>query len=91
MSDIVERLRGPQPFTGGFQAECYALREEAADSIERLRASNADLLAAAKAYNAWADPTECHGDPELRQVREQIRAAIAKADALRQAEAPHGP
>jgi hypothetical protein len=50
-----------------------------AEEIDRLRASNAELLAALKAYDKWADPVEC-GAPDLKPIRAQIRAAIAKAE-----------
>jgi hypothetical protein len=37
------------------------------------------LLEACKAYDRWADKTLCY-DRELRPIRAQIRAAIAKAE-----------
>ena len=45
----------------------------------RLIAAAPELLEALKAYEAWADPTICR-DAELRAIRIQIRAAIAKAE-----------
>jgi hypothetical protein len=44
----------------------------------RLIAAAPDLLAACEAYAAWA-ATVTEGAPDLRPLREQIRAAIAKA------------
>ena len=45
----------------------------------RLMAAAPELLAALKAYDAWADKTICK-DPELKAIRDQMRAAIAKAE-----------
>jgi len=47
---------------------------------DSLRAVNADLLAALEVYEAWAHKTICT-DVELKKIREQIRAAIARATA----------
>jgi len=44
----------------------------------RMKAHRDELLAALKAYDAWTDKTFCT-DPELKAIRNQIRAAIAKA------------
>lgn len=44
----------------------------------RLIAAAPDLLEALKAYDQWADKTICT-DQELKKIREQMRAAIAKA------------
>jgi hypothetical protein len=57
----------------------YKMAGERLRRIETLEAVNAELLAALKAYEAWADPTICR-DAELRAIRIQIRAAIAKAE-----------
>jgi hypothetical protein len=38
-----------------------------------------DLLKALQAYDAWADKTPA-ADKELKALREQMRAAIAKAE-----------
>lgn len=43
-----------------------------------LFAASLDLLAAAQAYLDWAHPVECTA-PDLRKIRDQMRAAIAKA------------
>ncbi len=56
-----------------------AMAHEAAAELRRLHEVNAELLAALKAYEAWADPTICR-DAELRAIRIQIRAAIARAE-----------
>jgi hypothetical protein len=53
--------------------------KRAAAELRRLHEVNAELLAALKAYEAWADPTICR-DAELRAIRIQIRAAINKAE-----------
>ncbi len=53
-----------------------------AEQQRRLREVNAELLAALKTYEAWADPTICR-DAELRAIRIQIRAAIAKAEEVK--------
>ncbi len=67
---------------------CYAAKERIAEleagnaaELRRLHAVNAALLKALKAYEAWADPTICR-DAELRAIRIQIRAAIAKAEGV---------
>ena len=52
---------------------------QAAAELRRLHSVNAELFEALKAYEAWADPTICR-DAELRAIRIQIRAAIAKAE-----------
>lgn len=43
-----------------------------------LIAAAPDLLEALQAYDAWADKVLCTDD-ELKRIREQMRAAIAKA------------
>ena len=48
-----------------------------------LIAAAPDLLAALQAYDAWADKTPPH-DKELKALREQMRAAIAKATGAEQ-------
>jgi hypothetical protein len=54
-------------------------RNSTAAELRRLHEVSAELLEALKAYEAWADPTICR-DAELRAIRIQIRAAIAKAE-----------
>jgi hypothetical protein len=69
-----ERALLAQVFNPGSKASDYPLVENA-----RLIAAAPELLAALKAYEAWADPTICR-DAELRAIRIQIRAAINKAE-----------
>lgn len=52
---------------------------EATPADMALIAAAPDMLAALKAYAAWAHPVECSA-PDLRLIRDQIRAAIAKAE-----------
>lgn len=52
-----------------------------AESIRILQAERGALLEACVAYSAWADAAVC-SDPELRAIRQQMRAAI---DAAREA------
>jgi hypothetical protein len=47
--------------------------------IARLRAVNAEMRAAIKAYLGWAHPTICT-EPDLRQIRERLRAAFEAAE-----------
>ena len=47
--------------------------------VPELRAQRDALLEACKAYDKWADKTHCY-DRELRPIRAQIRAAIAKVE-----------
>jgi hypothetical protein len=71
-------LEQPKQDWSMLEAAKESLREYMTE-IHRLRSVNAELLAALKAYEAWADPTICR-DAELRAIRIQIRAAIAKAE-----------
>lgn len=71
MSDIVERLRNAAyvMFNSGYQTRTLA--KQAADEIERLRASLASarreaLEEAAKALDAWGD---IYGDNAAKTVR----------------------
>ena len=52
--------------------------QEVAHANARLIAAAPDLLEALQAYDAWADKTP-PADKELKALREQMRAAIAKA------------
>jgi hypothetical protein len=66
------------------ESEKWRDRDEArAANAERERdiseAQRDALLDACKAYDQWADKTFCY-DRELRPIRAQIRAAIAKAE-----------
>ena len=49
-----------------------------ADANAHLMAAAPCLLAALQAYDRWADAVVCR-DPELAAIRQQMRAAIAKA------------
>ncbi len=66
------------------ESEKWRDRDEArAANAERERdiaeAQRDALLEACKAYDQWADKTFCY-DREVRPIRAQIRAAIAKAE-----------
>jgi hypothetical protein len=52
---------------------------DALNEAYTMKAKRDELLAALKAYDAWADKTICK-DPELKAIRDQMRAAIAKAE-----------
>lgn len=56
--------------------EVFSLNRE----IRRLHATNEELLEACRDYIAWCSPNTI-GEPELKRIREKIRAAIAKAEA----------
>jgi len=84
--EVVAELRR----LAGVEAERDALREildhipqveaELAETSEKLHAMLVDvdaLLEACAAYSEWADKTVCT-DPELRAIRQQMRAAIAR-------------
>ena len=78
MTDIVERLRKPSPSLNEAEFE----KEDAADEIERLRAVNAELLAAlcqlVADYEDTPDPTDTDG----QAVFERARAAIERSHEL---------
>jgi hypothetical protein len=57
---------------------CFMTSDGPSEDNARLIAAAPDLLAACEAYAAWA-ATVTEGAPDLRPIREQIRAAIAKA------------
>lgn len=65
---------GGYGFLGRSNADTLAELE----ADRRLIAAAPDLLEALQAYDAWADKTPPK-DPELKALREQMRAAIAKA------------
>ena len=63
MTDIVERLCGTQPMTGGLEA----MLQEAADEIKRLQVLEAELYAVLSERNVQADEikrlrTQCGGN-----------------------------
>jgi hypothetical protein len=54
-------------------------QQRKASEYDAMKAQRDELLAALKDYDAWADKTICK-DPELKAIRDQMRAAIAKAE-----------
>lgn len=76
--DCAENLKDGEKCACGFEDGPYANAVPKNRAAEHLRAINAELAEACRDYIAWCSPNTI-GEPELKRIREKIRAAIAHA------------